>query len=116
MFYKLGELNGSSYVKISLRRSALVRNNYNVKYSFIWSILASLHPCNNDHPSRVSNYKQHFIELNINGFVFSNGFKCSDMHKFEKLYNFTINIFEINFYQEQSKWRHKIIPIEFSKN
>ena len=34
-------------------------------------------------PNRVSNYKQYFNELNFNGFTFSNGFKCSDMHKLE---------------------------------
>ena len=34
------------------------------------------------------------------------------MHKFEKLKNLSINIFELNFYQEQNKWKHKLIPIE----
>ena len=38
------------------------------------------------------------------------------MHKFEKQNNLSINIFEINFYQEQSKWKHKLIPIGISKN
>ena len=66
--------------------------------------------------NRVSNYKQYFYELNINGFTFSNGFKCSDMHKLEKQNNLSINIFELNFYQEPDKWTHKLIPIEISKN
>ena len=57
-FYKTGELNGSSYVKISLRSNALINIKKNDKYCFIWSILASVHPCENDHPNRVSNYKQ----------------------------------------------------------
>ena len=26
------------------------------------------------------------------------------------------NIFELNFYQDQKKWKHKLIPIEISKN
>ena len=30
------------------------------------------------------NYKQCFDELNIENFDFSNGLKCSDVHKFEK--------------------------------
>ena len=88
----------------------------NDKFSFIWSFLASLHPCDNEHPNRVSNYKQYFNELNIIGFDFTNGFKCIAAHKFEKLNNWSINIFEINFYQDRNKWRHKLIPIEFNKN
>ena len=86
-FYKTGELNGSSYVKIPLRSSAILNIQNNHKYCFIWSILASLHPCEIDHPNRVSNYKQYFNELNLNGFDFTNGFKCTDMHRFEILIN-----------------------------
>ena len=87
--YKSGELNGSSYVKIPLRSSALVHIKNNDNYCFIWSILASLHPCNIN-PNRVSNYKQYFSELNNKGFDFTNGIKCSDMQKFEKLNNLSI--------------------------
>ena len=108
-------MNGSSYVKVSLRSSALVNIRNDDKYCFIWAVLASLHPCNIN-PNRVSNYKQCFNELNNNGLVFSNGFKCSDMHRFEKLNNLSINIFELNLYQEQNKWQHKLISIEISKN
>ena len=53
-FYKTGELNGSSFVKIPLRPNALTNIKNNDKYCFIWSILASLHPCDNDHLNRVS--------------------------------------------------------------
>ena len=59
-FCKTGELNGTSYVKIPLRSSATLKIQNIDKYCFIWSILASLHPCENDHPNRVSNYKQYF--------------------------------------------------------
>ena len=111
-FYKSGELNGSSYVKIPLRSSVLVNIKNDDKNCFNWSILASLHPCESGNPNRVSNYKQYFNELNINGFDFSNGFECSDMHKFEKLKNLSINKFEKNFYQARNKWKHKLIPIE----
>ena len=75
-----------------------------------------MHPCNNIHPNRVSNYKQFFNELNIQDFDLTNGFKRSDVHKFNEINNLSINIFELNFYQDQNKWRHKIIPIENSKN
>ena len=55
LFYKTGELNGFSYVKIPFRSSAILNIYNNDKYCFIWSILASLHPCENDHPNEVSN-------------------------------------------------------------
>ena len=71
-------------------------------YCFLWSVLAHLHPCNISHPNGVSNYRQCFNELDIQGFDFSNGFKCSDVHRFEKLNNLSINIFEFNFYQHQN--------------
>ena len=115
-FYKTNELNGSNYVKIPLRSNAILNIENNDKYCFLWSILASLHPCNNNHPNRVSNYKQYFNELNIPGFDFTRGFKCSDVHKFNELNNLSVNIFELNFYQDQNHWKHKLIPIEVSKN
>ena len=39
-FYKTGEINGTSYVKIPLRSSAILNTRNNDKYYFIWSILA----------------------------------------------------------------------------
>ena len=69
-FYKTVELNGTSYVKIPLRSSAILNVQNNDKYCFIWSILASVHPCENGHPNRVSNYLQYFNELNIKLSIF----------------------------------------------
>ena len=115
-FYKTTELNGSFYVKIPLRSNATLNIQNNDKYCFIWSILASLHPCENTHPSRVNNYLQYFNELNFQGFDFTNGFKCSDVHKFNELNNLSVNIYELNFYQDGDKWKHNLIPIEISKN
>ena len=60
-FYKTGELNGTSYVKIPLRSNAILNVQNNDKYCFIRSILASLHPCVNTHPSRVNNFLQSFL-------------------------------------------------------
>ena len=34
----------------------------------------------------------------------------------KKLNLLSINIFELNFYQEQNKWRHNLLPIEVSKD
>ena len=115
-FYKTTELNGTSYVKIPLRSNAILNIQNNDKYCFIWSILASLHPCENTHPSRVNNYLQNFNELNIQGFDFTNGFKCNDVHKFNEINNLSVNIYELNFYQDGDKWKHNSIPIEISKN
>ena len=115
-FYKTNDLNGSNYTKIPLRSNAILNIENNDKYCFIWSILAYLHPCNNNHPNRVTNYKQYFDELNIQDFDFTNGFKCSDVHKFNEINNLSVNIFELNFYQDQNQWKHKLIPIEISKN
>ena len=114
-FFKTGEMNGSIYVKIPLRSNAILNIENIDKYCFLWSILAYLHPCNNNHPNGVSNYIQNFNKLNIQGFDFTNGFKCSDVHKFEKLNSLSINILELNFCQDQKKRRHKLIPIEVSK-
>ena len=113
-FYKTNEMNGSNYIKIPLRSNAILNVENNDKYCFLWSILAYLHPCNNNHPNRVSNYRQYFNELIIQDFDFTNGFKCSDVHKFNELNNLSVNIFELNFYQDQNQWKYKLVPIEVS--
>ena len=56
--------------------------------------------------------------------ILANGFKISDVKKFEKLNNLAINIFELRFYQDlydgdayeetNSVWKHKLIPLEIS--
>ena len=100
-FYETGVLNGSNYVKSLLGSSAILNIENNDKYCFLWSILAKLYPISdsrNGHAKRVSNYRQYFNELNIEGFDFVNGFNCSDMYKFERINNPSNNIFEINFY------------------
>ena len=115
-FYKTVELNGSSYVTLPLRSSAILNVQNNDKYCFIWSILVSLHPCENTHPSKVNNYLQYFNELNFQSFDFTNGFKCSDVHRFNELNKLSVNIYEINFYQVGDNWQQNLLPIEISKN
>ena len=97
-FYETGELNGSNYIKIPLRSNAILNIENKDKYCFLWSIIATLHPCNENLPNRVSNYKQFSNELNIQGFDFTNGFKCGDVHKCNDLNNLSNNSFELNFY------------------
>ena len=109
-------MNGSNFLKVPHRSSAILYIENSDKYCFLWSILAHLHPFNNNHPNRDSNYKQNFNELNIEGFDFTNGFKCSDVHRFIELTNLSVNNFELNFYQDKKVWKHKLMPIEVSKN
>ena len=52
-FSKTGEINGSNYVKIPLRSNAILNIENNDKNCFLWSILAYLHPCSNNHPHKV---------------------------------------------------------------
>ena len=108
-------MNGSHFVKIPLRSNAILNIENNGKYCFIWSILASVYRCKNKQPNRVSDYKHCFKELNIQVFDFTNAFKCSDVQKFNELNNLFINIFELNFYQDQNRWKHKLITVEISK-
>ena len=119
-FYKTGEMTGSNYLIFLLRSSAILNVAIIDKYCFICSVLAKLHPIfdrKSGHSTRVSNYIHNVFELNIQGFDFPIGFKCSDVHKFEILNNLFINIFEISFYQDQNTTRkHKLIPFEDSKN
>ena len=115
-FYKNGEMNGRPYVKFPLRSDSILNDENNDQHCFIWSRLAHFHPCNNNHPNRVSNYGLYLDECNIQDFDFTNGFKCSDFQKTEKLNNLSINKFELNFYQDQNKERHKKILTEVSKN
>ena len=100
-FYNTGNMDGSSYVKVPLRSFAKLNIKNDDKYCFLWSILAKLHPCENSHPDRVSNYEPYFNELNIEGFDFTNGIRCSDMYRFEKLNNLSINIYELGFDQNK---------------
>ena len=110
-FYKTGELNRSNYVEAPLRSSAILNVENDEKYCFLRSILAHFHPCNENHPNRVSIYRQCFKKLNIGGFDLTIGFKCSDVHKFGKLNNLSSNMSELNFYRDQKIYKHKLTPI-----
>ena len=114
-FYKTRELNGSSFVKIPLRSSAILNIQNIDKYCFLWSLLAYLYPCDNSHPSGVKNYLQYFNELNIDGFDFTNSFKCSGVHKFNELNNLSVIVFELNFYQDGDKWKYNLTLSKLAK-
>ena len=114
-FYKDEEMIGISYVKIRLRSSVILNIEIDDKFCFLWSILAKLHPSSKIHRNRVWNYRKKFKEIIIEAFDFTNGLKCSDVHKFKKLNNSFININETNLYTDEIKWKHEVIPIEVSK-
>ena len=54
--------------------------------------------------------------MNIDGFDSLNGYKCSDVYKFEKTNSFSIKRLEIIFFPEGSEWKSKLLPIEIGKN
>ena len=104
------------YVKIPLKSSAILNTENDDKYCFLWSISAKLRPCKDNHLNRVSTYRQYFDEFNIQGFDFTNRFKCSDVHRFEKFNELSIIMLELSFGQGQNEWKPKLIPIEISKS
>ena len=117
-FYETIEMNRPSYVRTPLKSLVIINIQNDDKYCFIWSILAHLHPIadsKNGHATRVSIYRKYLFDLSIEGFDFNNGIKFRDVHKFEKLNNLSINLFEKSFCQDQNKWSHKLIPIEISE-
>ena len=71
-FYQIGEMNALSYVKIALRSSAIINIESDDKYCSLWSQIAYLHLCFNNHPNRVSNYRPFFNEINSQDFDFTN--------------------------------------------
>ena len=77
--------------------------------------MASLYPCKNSLPNRVSNFKQTEKELKVDGYDFIYGYKCSDVHNYDKLNKLSKNIFEKSFYRDQNDWQHKSIFIDFSE-
>ena len=101
-FYKAGGLIGSFYIKITLGAPAILNSESTDRYCFFWFILAHLHPCENSHPTRIKYYRRIFNELNSQSFDFIYGFKCSDVHTFDKLNNLSINADEVGFYRDQT--------------
>lgn len=91
---KYRPLEGSSYIslppEIVKRRAVLNIRNQKDNKCFLWSVLASLHPCENNQ-NRVEKYKRFENELNLTGITFP--MKITQISKFEKLNNLSINVF-----------------------
>ena len=84
-FYKTTEMNSSSYAKIPSRNSANLKIQNDDENFFLWSSLYCLHPCNKNHPNRVSKNRQHFKGINNRRFHFSDDLENIDVHRFEKM-------------------------------
>ena len=98
-------MNSSNYVNFPLRISALFNIKIDDNFLFSWTIPVHLHSIadsKNGDLARVSIYRLYFDELNKKGFDFSNGFKCSYVHRFEELNDLSMNISKLNFYQDQN--------------
>ena len=64
-FHKTTELNGSSFIKIPFRSSAILNKKNQKKYFFRWSMLAHLHAIadsKNGHPMSVTFYRQYLVK------------------------------------------------------
>ena len=55
-------------------------------------------------------------ELYIQVFDFTNDFKCNEVQKIGKLDFLSTVLFQKKFFRDQKNWKHKLLPIEFSKN
>ena len=66
-FYKTTQFKRSSYIKIPLRPSAILNFEKVDKCCSLWSKLAILHPCNNNHPIRVWNCRQNLMNKTFKG-------------------------------------------------
>ena len=85
------------------------------KFCFRWWILAHIHPSKNSHPNRISNYKKIFNGSNNDGFEFSSRFRCTDVHRFEKLNNLTVNVLELLSSKRSITWKHKLVPLPIKR-
>ena len=113
---KTSELNSSNYIRIPESSSSILNRKNDDKLWFLWSNLAHLHHCEKSHFYVVSNYTEFFSEFYIVGFEFSYGIKFIDVNTYGKLNNLSKNIIELSFYQKTKEVRHKLFPVEISKN
>ena len=52
-------MNGSKYVNVPLRFSAILKYENDEKYCSLWSIVAGQHLCENIQPEKVTNCRQY---------------------------------------------------------
>ena len=94
--FKYHDIKASSYCKLPkpfCNSKSIVNIQNNDNYRFLWSILAYKYKVDN-HRERVSNYQNHFHELNQGDIQFP--MKIKDIPTFEILNNLNINVFELS--------------------
>ena len=102
-----------TYKKFPIRTNSILNIQNNDTYCFLWSILANIHPVN-ENPHRVSKYTPYQNELNITDKDFTNGVRITDIDKFENLNNqLSINVFE---YSKEKDNEYQLVPLYISKN
>ena len=82
-FNRTHAINGRTYVKTPIRSNSIKNILKNDTYCFLWSILPSIHPIDED-PQRVSNYMSYQIEPNITSIDLINAMKIIDIPRFER--------------------------------
>lgn len=113
---KYNPLRGSSYIKLprDIHLKKAVINVQNNDYEcFRWAILSGLFPPGtNNRAHNVNTYKNHKDHVNFGNLPFP--IKLTDVHKFEKLNDLSVNVFGLE-YNSQSK-RHVVVgPLHFTK-
>ena len=86
-------MKGSSFLplpaKMASKKAIINVQNHDDK-CFMWAVLASLHPINNN-PQRFAHYAQYAEELDFTDIPFP--VKVCDINKFEKLNDISVNVF-----------------------
>ena len=106
---KYSPISGSSYIKLPEKlqaKKAILNIQNNDDYCFKWSVLAHLHPVHwKDNPERVTNYTQFENSLDWSNISFPT--PLTDIVKFEKKNNISINVFG---------WeKNEIFPLQITK-
>lgn len=112
---KFNPLRGSSYIDLPLdikHKYAVINVKNNDNECFRWAILSGLHPTNNN-PHRLTNYLAHKNELKFTNLSFP--IKITDINKFEKLNNLSINVFTLD-YDSETKKNKVVGPLYFTKD
>lgn len=101
-------ITGNSYCPLPAKlkaKTAILNVQNDDDHCFKWSILAHLHPVTyTDHPYRVQQYKQYESQLDWSMISFPTS--LSDIVKFEKCNNISVNVFG---------WENEIFPLQITK-
>jgi hypothetical protein len=121
---KYAPLRGSSYIDLPeyiKNKKCCINVKNNDEKCFAWAVLSALHPVDGrNHPDRVSKYREYYDRYNWSGISFPA--KITDISKFEKQNNISINLFgESNtnifpLYITKTKYEKSIDLLHISNN